>query len=76
MKTLSQQEYIKFTNAIGNRVEEFFDGYCIVGYHARTGERIVIKNAGDAKTVDGLNTMLHIAANLPVMEPPQEGKEA
>lgn len=77
MKQLSPEQHVKFCNAIGASLGEYFKGYAIVGYHYQTGERIMFRHALDATMMDGLNTLLHASAIMPQVmniEPPEDGQ--
>lgn len=72
---MTEAQYRKFAAGVMNRVGDYFDSYAIVGYHAQTGERVIIKFANEPAKADGLNCLMHAAANMPIiLEPPEDGR--
>jgi hypothetical protein len=73
---LTPEQHLAFVNKLGRILCEHLDGFCIVGYHPITKERVVFRHAGDPRTNDGLNTLLHAAATFETIniDPPQDGK--
>lgn len=46
---------------MGARLIEHFDGLCIIGFHATTGQPVIYTIANDSKTRLALSELLRIA---------------
>jgi hypothetical protein len=55
---MSRERVEKLTKALDSRLNEFLDGYALMGFVAGTGEPIVIFRPGDQKTTLALNTLI------------------
>lgn len=77
---MNPDDYNKFGLAMGARLVEHFDGLCIIGFHAQTGQPVIYVNAGDIKTRLALTELLRGAlmnnavthAQNPLPAPPNE----
>lgn len=68
---ISIEEYHRLVNHLLNGLGEHLEGVAVVGYHARTGQRIMFRVAKSAAVNDGLNSMLVACTSLPNW-PPEE----
>lgn len=48
----------KVANGVTRNLEEWVDGFLLIGYVAGTGEEIVIAKAADHKTIMALNALM------------------
>ena len=73
---LTPDEVQKTVGVINNFLNQFFDGYSIVGFHAGSGEAMRFCSADDPKTAHALLSLLAAAASSPIHIPlpPQDGK--
>jgi hypothetical protein len=59
---MTPDEYAKFGQAMGARLTEHFDGFCVVGFHATTGQPVIYTNdAGSIRTRCALASLLQTA---------------
>lgn len=71
---LNPEEYQRFSDGVTRPLEDYADGFAVVGFHPQTGEPFIFKRADDPKTSLALNALLMTAANMPVMvQKPGEG---
>lgn len=79
---LNDDEYRRFGNAMGARVMEHYDGFCILGFHALTGQPVIYTNANSLKTRMAMTELLRVAliqnavVQAPMTQPPPDGNSS
>lgn len=69
---MNTEKHVKnLSKALDNILNEFLEGYAMVGFHAGTGELIIISSSNDAKTTAALNQVLS-TTTVTHEQPPDE----